>query len=707
MSSLGFTRESASGATSCQYRTTRSERAPSESISLKAASRLAASKRSRGASKVTSWPALACAAGAASSSAARRVRGIRRRRWVITERDTLAAPEVPRPVRFRIPSSRYVSPGRRRRGHPHPSDRRGDRALRRRRAGRELRRGRRRRGRDQGCAVPPLRLQGRPRRGGLQGGGPPPRRPRHRGLLARHGPRAADGPHRRLGAPVHLAHPLLPAARLAAHDRGDGAPGAGRHRPPRPAQPARVHDRPRPPGPARRLRPRRAGPRGRRADRQRRPRRLPRPSTRAAVVAAPVDRQVPLPHGGPAVIDFTVPPELQELLTRVKAYIAGDVLPAEADIADPDDILGSWEVVQRLRDRARERGIFAPHLPEEFGGLGVGVLGMALISQEVGAAPLAALGMNCRAPDEGNMHTLLLAGTEEQQERWLRPLGEGTIRSCFAMTEPDVASSDPTNLETTAVRDGGELVLNGRKWCITGAIGAAFSIVVAKTGSDSAAGHRNYSLIIVPTDTPGWAVERDPEWIGSHSPGGHPIITLTDVRVPVTNLMGAEGEGFVIAQKRLAGGRLAHAMRWIGMSQRALDLSTTRLLQRKAFGKELARHQMLQAMIADSAMDLYAARLMVLHTAYKLEHGLPHRQEVAMTKTFVSEAFGRIADRAVQIHGAAGIALDLPVGRIYQDARAARIYDGASEVHRMTIARELLKLAMAGESTKAATGDLA
>lgn len=409
------------------------------------------------------------------------------------------------------------------------------------------------------------------------------------------------------------------------------------------------------------------------------------------------------------MIDFTVPDELQSLLERIKDYISQDVLPAEAEITDPEDVLGSWEVVERLRDRARERGIFTPHLPEEYGGLGVGVLGMALISQEVGAAPLAALGMNCMAPDEGNMHTLLLAGSEEQQERWLRPLAEGRIRSCFAMTEPDVASSDPTNLETTAVRseDGAEWILNGRKWCITGAIGAAFSIVVAKTGEDSAAGHRNYSLILVPTDTPGWTVERDPEWMGSHSPGGHPIISIEDVRVPITNLLGGEGEGFVIAQKRLAGGRLAHAMRWIGMSQRALDLATARLLQRKSFGKELARHQMLQAMIADSAIDLYASRLMVLHTAWKLEHGLPHRQEVAMTKTYVSEAFGRIADRAVQIHGAAGIALDLPVGRIYQDARAARIYDGASEVHRMTIARELLKLAMQGESTKAATGDLA
>jgi alkylation response protein AidB-like acyl-CoA dehydrogenase len=317
---------------------------------------------------------------------------------------------------------------------------------------------------------------------------------------------------------------------------------------------------------------------------------------------------------------------------------------------------------------------------------------------------LASLGLNAMAPDEGNMHTLLIAGSDAQQETYLRPLAEGRIRSCFAMTEPDVASSDPTNLETTATRDGDDYVLNGRKWCITGAEGAAFAIVVAKTGRGD--GRKDYSLIIVPTDTPGWRIVRHPRWMGSHSPGGHPEIELDGVRVPRRNLLGAEGEGFAIAQKRLAGGRLAHAMRWIGAAQRALDLSSARLLTRKAFGKELARHQGLQFMLADSAMDLYASRLMVLHTAWKVENGLPHRQEVAMTKTFVSEAFGRIADRAVQMHGAAGIAMDLPIARIFQDARAARIYDGASEVHRMVIARELLKLAMAGESVRAACGEL-
>jgi acyl-CoA dehydrogenase len=406
------------------------------------------------------------------------------------------------------------------------------------------------------------------------------------------------------------------------------------------------------------------------------------------------------------MIDFRIPDDLQNVLARVRAYVSEDVLPAEAEVVDPDDLLGSWHIVERLRDRARDRGIYTPHLPEDWGGLGLGVLGMALISQECGVSLLASLGLNAMAPDEGNMHTLLIAGTPAQLSEYLGPLAEGRVRSCFAMTEPDVASSDPTNLQTTAIRVGADWVINGRKWCITGAEGAAFAIVVAKTGGDPAARHRNYSLILVPTDTPGWAVERDPAWIGSHAPGGHPIVSLNDVRVPVGNLLGREGEGFVIAQQRLAGGRLAHAMRWIGVSQRALDMTAERLLTRRAFGSELAAHQALQFMIADSAMDLYASRLMVLHTAWRIEQGLPHRQEVAFTKTFVSEAFGRIVDRAVQVHGAAGIAKDLPIAQWYSDARAARIYDGASEVHRMTIARGLLKLAREGASTKAGSGDL-
>lgn len=410
-------------------------------------------------------------------------------------------------------------------------------------------------------------------------------------------------------------------------------------------------------------------------------------------------------------LGFTVPPELQGVLAEVRAFVAEDAIPAEADLADHDDLLKSWDVVERLRDRARERGIYAPGQPEEFGGLGIGVLGMSLISQELGVSPLASLGLNAMAPDEGNMHTLEMAATDAQKEEWLRPLVEGRIRSCFAMTEPDVASSDPTNLATSAVRDGDEWVLNGRKWFITGAIGASIAIVVAKTGGlddpdpERRGTHRDYSLILVPTDTPGWEIVRDPAITGAHMVGGHAEILLTDVRVPLANLLGGEGEGFVIAQKRLAGGRLAHAMRWIGVSQRALDLTSARLQERQAFGVDLAKHQALQFFIADSAIDLYASRMMVLNAAWKVEHGLPHRQEIAMVKTFVAEAFGRILDRCVQIYGSHGVSTeDFPIARWYADSRAARIYDGASEVHRMTIARTLLKLSADGGTTASGCG---
>jgi acyl-CoA dehydrogenase len=309
------------------------------------------------------------------------------------------------------------------------------------------------------------------------------------------------------------------------------------------------------------------------------------------------------------------------------------------------------------------------------------------------------------APDEGNMHVLLHAASEQQAERWLRPLADGVLRSCFLMTEPDVASSDPLNLRTTAVRDGDEWVIEGRKSFATGAVGAAFGIVVARTGPIELRGGA-YSLIVVPTDVPGWRVIHEPRAIGAAFPGGHPTVELQSVRVPAENLLGEEGAGYKLAQVRLATGRLGHAMRWIGVSQRALDLTAERMLGRESFGTRLADHQMLQAFLADSAMDLYAARLMVLHAAWRVDEKLDHRQEIAMLKTFVSEAFGRILDRAVQVYGGAGMTHDQPIAQWYADARAARIYDGASEVHRMAIARRLLRLAESGESTRPACGSL-
>jgi acyl-CoA dehydrogenase len=406
-----------------------------------------------------------------------------------------------------------------------------------------------------------------------------------------------------------------------------------------------------------------------------------------------------------AGVGFTIPEPVERIVDEVRAYVAEDVLPAEREIRSIEELDIAGDTVRRLRARARDRGIFAPHMPPDYGGVGLGAIGLALVAQECGTSTLASLGLNAMAPDEGNMHVLLHAASAEQAERWLRPLAEGVLRSCFLMTEPDVASSDPLNLRTTAARDGDEWVIDGRKSFATGAVGAAFGIVVARTGPSELRGGA-YSLILVPSDVPGWRVIHEPSAIGAAFPGGHPTVELQDVRVPAENLLGEEGAGYKLAQVRLATGRLGHAMRWIGVSQRALDLTAQRMLERESFGARLADHQMLQAFLADSAMDLYAARLMVLHAAWRVDEKLDHRQEIAMLKTFVAEAFGRILDRAVQVYGGAGMTHDHPIAQWYADARAARIYDGPSEVHRMAIARRLLRLAETGESTRPACGSL-
>lgn len=404
-------------------------------------------------------------------------------------------------------------------------------------------------------------------------------------------------------------------------------------------------------------------------------------------------------------IGFAIPDHVVRIVDEVRAFVTEDVLPVEREIGPIEELDIAGEALQRLRARARGRGIFAPQMPPEYGGAGLGAIGLALVAQECGISTLASIGLNAMAPDEGNMHVLLHAADARQADRWLRPLADGRVRSCFLMTEPDVASSDPLNLRTTAVREGDEWVIDGVKSFATGAVGAAFGIVVARTGPKALRGG-GYSLILVPTDAPGWRVIHEPRAIGAAFPGGHPTVELHGVRVPAENLLGEEGAGYKLAQVRLATGRLGHAMRWIGVSQRALDLTAQRMLERESFGARLADHQMLQAFLADSAMDLYAARLMVLHAAWRVDEKLSHSQEIAMLKTFVAEAFGRILDRALQVYGGAGMTDAHPIAQWYADARAARIYDGTSEVHRMAIARRLLRLAEMGESTRPACGSL-
>ena len=401
------------------------------------------------------------------------------------------------------------------------------------------------------------------------------------------------------------------------------------------------------------------------------------------------------------MIDFTIPPELEDVRRRVAEFVRNHALPLEQKVNE-----SNFETfLTDLRDEARRAGLWTPHLPPDWGGMGLGALGMALVSQELGVSALAPLALNCMAPDEGNMHLLLHAGTEDQKQRYLKPLAEGTTRSCFAMTERDVASSDPTQLLTTAKREGDDWVLNGEKWFITGASGAAFAIVVARTEEDSDADPRTrHTLFLVDADNPGWHIVREIPVMGTHAPGGHCEVRLIDCRVSADAVLGQPGEGLKLSQARLGPARLAHAMRWIGVAQRALDIATERAMARQAFGKELIRHEAVAWMLADSAIDVYAGRLMVLHAAWKIESSQEFRQEVSIVKVHVAEALGRVVDRAIQICGALGYSGDLPLERFYRDARAARLYDGPSEVHRMVIARNLAKAMMTEGTTSGAAG---
>lgn len=406
------------------------------------------------------------------------------------------------------------------------------------------------------------------------------------------------------------------------------------------------------------------------------------------------------------MIDFTIPEDLDRTRRRVREFVEAEVLPMEAVLDESTDAATFEKVVGELRDKAREWGLYNPHLPAEYGGMGLGPLGMALVSQECGVSGLASLALNCMAPDEGNMHLLLHAATREQLERYLRPLAEGRVRSCFAMSEKG-AGSDPLGIRTRGLRDGDRWVLDGEKWFITGADGAAFAIVVAQTDAEAEPAYTGYTLFLVDSDNPGWKVVRQIPTMGTEGPGGHCEVEITGCVVGEDAVLGGMGMGYALAQVRLGPARLAHAMRWIGVAQRSLDLAAKRALERETFGAPLAERQAVQWMLADSAIELYAARLMILHAAYLIENGKEYRQEVSIAKVFISEALGQIVDRAIQIHGSLGYSTELPLARFYRDARAARLYDGPSEVHRMVIARNVLRAARKYGTTKSATGDLA
>jgi acyl-CoA dehydrogenase len=388
-----------------------------------------------------------------------------------------------------------------------------------------------------------------------------------------------------------------------------------------------------------------------------------------------------------AVTELAPTEEIQDLRARFRAFMEQHVYPNERELqADDADLIRS------LRAKAKEAGLWAPHVPPEAGGTGQGFLAYAHLNEEIGRSTYAQLVFGCQAPDAGNAEILHLFGTEEQKERWLRPLVAGEIRSFFSMTEPEVPGSDPTTLRTTARRDGDEWVIDGHKWFSSGADGAAFGIVMAVTDAD-AEPHRRASQILVPADTPGVEIVR-PIPVMGHAGSGwstHCEVWYRAVRVPVANTLGEPGDGFRIAQKRLGPGRIHHVMRWLGQMQRAFELLCSYSLEREAFGSRLADKQTVQNWIADSAAAIHACRLMTLDAARKIDGGDEARVEISVIKFYAAQALHDVVDRAIQVHGARGLTDETPLAEMYASARAARIYDGPDEVHRMVVSRRILK----------------
>ena len=387
---------------------------------------------------------------------------------------------------------------------------------------------------------------------------------------------------------------------------------------------------------------------------------------------------------------FTMTPEVKELRAKVKSFMDEHVYTNEPFFLNEENHQAEKEALMKdLQSRTKKLGMWAPHLPAEAGGMGIGFMKYVYMNEILGRSPIAPRAFGAQAPDSGNAEILWQFGSEKQKSRWLKPLVDGEIRSCFSMTEPEVSGADPTGLQTKAVRDGDEWVINGHKWFTSGAIGASFAIVMCVSDPDGAP-RRRMSQIIVPTDTPGFDLVRSVPVMGE-TLGNHCEIYYRDVRVPVTNTLGQPGDGFLIAQKRLGPGRIHHCMRWLGQMQRAFELMCQRSLSRVAFGSPLAHKQTVQNWIADSVAEIQAARLLTLHAAERIDNSDDPRVEISVIKFFGAKVLHDVIDRAIQVHGALGVSGDTPLEGMYRQARAARIYDGPDEVHRMVVARKVLQ----------------
>ncbi len=394
------------------------------------------------------------------------------------------------------------------------------------------------------------------------------------------------------------------------------------------------------------------------------------------------------------MIEIFMTERLKTLYPKVKAFIEEEIIPIELEVIN-QPFSKSVALLDGLRAKAKAAGMWAPPLPEDHGGLGLNFMEFAILSEEMGRSPLGHYIFNCQAPDIGNMELLEKYASQEIKDRFLHPLIEGEIRSCFSMTEPEFAGSNPVMMGTTAVEKDGEYVINGHKWFTSSADGAAFAVVMAVTNPE-ASPYSRASMIIVPTDTPGFELVRNISIMGESGDGyiSHAEIRYTNCRVPVSNLVGQEGTGFVLAQERLGPGRIHHCMRWIGICERAFDLMCQRAATRElAPGKMLGSKQTIQNWIAESRAEINAARLMVLHTAKKLDEvgTKAARLEISTIKFYVADILMKVLDRAIQTHGALGITDDTVLSFWYRHERGARIYDGPDEVHKSSLARHILK----------------
>lgn len=383
-------------------------------------------------------------------------------------------------------------------------------------------------------------------------------------------------------------------------------------------------------------------------------------------------------------MDFSLSPELRELQERTRRFIAEQVIPLEKDPRQhahgPEDSLR-----HELVALARKAGLLTPHASVELGGLGLSHIAKAIVFEEAGYSPLGPVALNIHAPDEGNIHLMEEVCTPAQKARWLKPLVEGRIRSCFAMSEPSPgAGADPSMLQTKAVKDGDSYLISGTKWFITGAEGASFAIVMAKM-EDGAA-----TMFLADMDQPGIRLERLMDSLDSCFVGGHGVLHFENLRVPASDVLGELGRGFRYAQVRLAPARLTHCMRWLGQARRAHEIATAYARKRQAFGKPLGEHEGVGFQLADNEISLHSARLNIWHTAWVLDQGGKGNLESSMTKVMVSEAVWNVVDRCVQVLGGQGVTGETIVMRIFKDIRAFRIYDGPSEVHRWSIARKLI-----------------